>query len=362
VENQIFGAEKLVEIRAQIDLALEKFLSSNLSQISQISPDLADCAKALQDFALNSGKRFRPTFTIVAAIATGADPSEKLYKAAIALELIHVCALIHDDLMDGSDTRRGVPAIHKRFESIHLANSWKGKADNFGSGAAILIGDLALVLADKALHEAEISNNNFSQVSKIYDELKIELMAGQFLDVFEQTQSNNNLDRALKIATFKSGKYSVERPLHFGAALTTDQSHFGEFEHIFSEYGIPLGIAFQLRDDLLGVFGDPAITGKPVGDDIREGKRTALIALAMPALNPKEQDLLNSSLGRADLNEGQVKEIQALLINSGAVSEIESIIENQISLARDAISNPLLSENGKILLEIMIEKTTKRNY
>ena len=238
--------------------------------------------------------------------------------------------------MDGSDTRRGKPAMHKQF----------------GDAAAILIGDLALSWNEQALHQSGMQSD---ALNNIHDIMRTELMAGQFLDVYEQTQKSYSVERSLKIARYKSGKYSIERPLHYGAALASPKN-LETYLDIYSEYGLPLGEAFQLRDDLLGVFGDPAETGKPAGDDLREGKRTALIAYAYDRGDDATKNLIDQKLGTEDIY-GLADAIES----SGAPTHVEDLIEKLAEAALDAVERDELNSEAKTLLIEMVGVVTKRN-
>ena len=195
-----------------------------------------------------------------------------------ALELVQASALIHDDLMDRSDTRRGEPAVHRRFEARHTAGGWRGGAAAFGDSVAVLLGDLALVWSDELLHASGVAPEDLARARPVFDEMRTEVTVGQYLDLLTQATGDTSVELAGKVARYKSAKYTVERPLLFGAALAGAPP---ELSAAYSAFGLPLGEAFQLRDDVLGVFGDPSETGKPAGDDLREGKRTALVALAL---------------------------------------------------------------------------------
>lgn len=338
------------QLRAEINQALNRGLEELTLQLSEIDNQLLPVANALKDF-LAEGKRFRPIFALLGFMGTGKALSKEVYAAAAALEYLQASALIHDDLMDGSDTRRGKAAIHKQFEARHGAN--------FGAAAAILIGDLALSWNEQTLHNSGISTTEQVAINPIHDIMRTELMAGQFLDVLEQNQSTFSIERALKIARYKSGKYSIERPLHFGAALSLTAS-LPEYLNIYSEYGLPLGEAFQLRDDLLGIFGDPQQTGKPAGDDLREGKRTALIAYAYDRGDAKVKALLEAKLGKA-LNEQEILELTEAIAESGAVIHVEDLIEKLSESALDAIDRTEIAPPAKILLNEMVAIVTKRS-
>jgi geranylgeranyl diphosphate synthase type I len=259
--------------------------------------------------------------------------------------------------MDGSDTRRNKPAIHKAFQQYHQDSSYKGSSERFGSSSAILMGDLALVWADRLLVESGISGDEFLQVQSVFADMRDELMAGQYLDVLEGALATTSIDRSLKVARYKSGKYSIERPLHFGAALSGKK----ELMSTYSSFGLPLGEAFQLRDDLLGVFGDPEVTGKPAGDDLREGKRTVLIALTMQAVGKQERELLTDSLGDEGLDKTQILKLQEIISSSGAVAQVEKLITELRDRAISALRDSQVETSILSVLEEMATIATQRS-
>lgn len=323
------------QLRSGVNQALSAQLNQYCANISEIDEQLVPIANSLKEY-LSEGKRFRPIFVLIGYLGAHGNINDQVFAAASSLEFLQASALIHDDLMDGSDTRRGKPAMHKQF----------------GDAAAILIGDLALVWDEQALHGSGLQS---PAVNEIHDVMRTELMAGQFLDVYEQTQKSFSVERSLKIARFKSGKYSIERPLHYGAALASPHN-LDTFYSIYSEYGLPLGEAFQLRDDLLGVYGDPSETGKPAGDDLREGKRTALIAFAHDRGNQATKKLIEEKLGTEDIS-GLADAIQ----ESGAVTHVEDLIEKLAEAALDAIERDEINADAKPLLTQMVDVVTKRS-
>lgn len=338
------------DLKSGVDNALSSQVAEFCTHLIEIDEKLNLITESLTRY-LAEGKRFRPLFSLIGYLGTGSKISKEIYEAAASLEFLQACALIHDDLMDESDTRRGKPSIHKQFEAKY--------DQKFGAAAAILIGDLALAWSEQALHRSGISTDSQIAVNPIHDIMRTELMAGQFLDILEGTESTFSVERALKIARYKSGKYSIERPLHFGAAIALPDN-LNVFTEIYSDYGLPLGEAFQLRDDLLGVFGNPAETGKPAGDDLREGKRTALIAFAFDRGNEATKKLLSEKLG-TKLNEFEISQMRGAIDESGAVVHIEDLIEKLVEAALDAIEREELSAEGKILLTEMASLVTKRS-
>ncbi|MFM7451635.1 MAG: polyprenyl synthetase family protein [Actinomycetota bacterium] len=348
----------LSQLRAEIDKTLASFTVVRSAALVEIGPELVPVAVAMSDFITQGGKRFRPIFAYLGYLGSGAEAREEILRACTSLELVHVCALIHDDVMDGSDTRRNKPAIHKAFQQYHQDSSYKGSSERFGSSSAILMGDLALVWADRLLVESGISGDEFLQVQSVFADMRDELMAGQYLDVLEGALATTSIDRSLKVARYKSGKYSIERPLHFGAALAGKK----ELMSAYSSFGLPLGEAFQLRDDLLGVFGDPEVTGKPAGDDLREGKRTALIALTMQAVGKQERELLTSSLGNEGLDKTQIIKLQEIISSSGAVAQVEKLITELRDRAISALRDSQVETSILSVLEEMATMATQRSF
>src|SRR6476646_9297523 len=264
--------EALDPVADRVEQRIDALLVAEIERWNAVDPALVDPFCALREFVAAGGKRLRPAFCACGFVGAGGtidDPA--VIDAAAALELVHTFALVHDDIMDGSDFRRGRDAVHRRFARQHEDASWRGPARRFGDGMAILVGDFALVYADILLRGAP------ADAQAIFDELRVELCVGQSLDLVGTATARTDATTARRIATYKSGKYTVERPLQLGAALT---GRNGELGADLSAIGLPMGEAFQLRDDVLGAFGESEVTGKPVGDDLREGKPTPLLALA----------------------------------------------------------------------------------
>jgi geranylgeranyl diphosphate synthase type I len=314
---------------------------------------LADPLDALRDLVLAGGKRLRPAFCAAGFVAADGElDNELLTDAGAALELLHTFALVHDDVMDGSETRRGLEAVHRRFHNDHERAGWRGEARRFGEGMAILVGDFAFVLADVLLRSSGPS------VEPLWDELRLELCVGQSLDLSGAVRRSTDLALANRIARYKSAKYTVERPLHLGAALA---GRYGDLAAPLSAIGLPLGAAFQLRDDVLGVFGEAVITGKPVGDDLREGKPTPLLALAADAAAGLQIALLER-VGADDLDDTEIKELQELIITTGALQAVEHEIDRLVAEAHDAIAAAPISAHSSALLSELSDYVAWRDH
>ena len=347
-------------VRTEIRSALAQYLAGQRSYLTSIASELVPVCDALDEFLLDGGKRLRPLFAYAGVLASGAQPTPEIIRAISSLELLQACALIHDDLMDRSDTRRGKPAIHRHFENLHQSQAMNGLATQFGESAAVLLGDLALVWSDQMLNTSAIPTNSLLAAHRIHDEMRVELMAGQYLDVREAGENTYSAERSLRIARYKSGKYTIERPLHIGAVIGKPDAHAPLLDAL-SRYGLPLGEAFQLRDDLLGIFGDPAVTGKPAGDDLREGKRTVLIAMTLEALNESEKKELLSHLGRADISSAKVEELRALIVASGALEKVETLIEKLTQESLAAIEDPAIHPSAREFLTYIALSAVKRS-
>lgn len=345
-------------VRARVDAALRTFLVDATDELTAAGDDLVPVAEAAKDFVLDGGKRLRPAFCFWGALAAGAEDSEALVHAAASLELLQACALVHDDLIDHSATRRGRPAVHQRFAELHRRSGWSGDSADFGAAAAILLGDVLLAWSDAMLATSGLHDGALRRVRPIATAMRTEVMAGQYLDVLEQARGAITLDRALRVARLKAAKYTVERPLHLGAAIAKAGD---DVSVAFTAYGIPLGEAFQLRDDLLGVFGDPAVTGKPAGDDLREGKQTALIALTFERGSLDDRAVVTDALGRGDLSSAELEGLRAVITRCGAAGEVEAMIANRRHDAVAALSAVPLDRTARDeLIELAGAATYRR--
>lgn len=345
------------DLRDRVAKAVSQMIDSQTPTMLQVSPDLRVLTDYLSQM-MAGGKRLRPAFAYWGYRAAGGKDNFEIMQAATALEFLQACALIHDDLMDDSDTRRGNPSIHKKFEALHTQNQWQADAKQFGAGGAILLGDLCLSWADEMLMKSGFANAELKNAKNLYDLMRTELLSGQYLDLLEQAKSDADINNILQVITYKSAKYTIERPLHMGALLAgANESTI----NTLTSYGIPLGIAFQLRDDLLGVFGDAKITGKPAGDDLREGKHTVLVSIALKNLAADEASVLKNALGNKSLTETEILSLQDLLIKSGAVDKVEELISNNRTKALKALEDKSLDEQAVYVLANLAVAATERS-
>lgn len=323
---------------------MERFAGDRLTDAADLGPDAVDFARAAAA-TLDGGKRLRARFCLTgwrsvadangASAGSRATPGDDVVSAAGALEIFHAAALVHDDLIDNSDTRRGRPSAHRALEADHRGAGWTGPPAEFGRSAAILLGDLLVAWSDDLFEEGLRDAAHAGRARIEYARMRRDVTMGQYLDIAEEAAATSlpdgeHADRALRVATYKSARYSVQQPLLIGAALAgADAAQIDAL----ARFGLPVGLAFQLRDDVLGVFGDSAVTGKPSGDDLREGKRTLLIAYAREALPVGARRALDELLGDPALDDEQIAFLQRTIVDSGALARVEALI---VGYAADA--------------------------
>ena len=315
-------------VAARVDERIAHLFDVEIARWQRVDAAVVEPLESLRRLVDAGGKRLRPAFCHWAFVGAGGDADDpRVVDAGAAFELLHAFALVHDDVMDGSDTHRGTPTAHLAHADAHRAGSWRGEPRRFGEGVAILIGDLSHVYADMLLGDVP------ADAAAVWQELRLELNVGQYLDLVGTARRDRDRGAARRIARYKSGKYTIERPLHVGAALA---GRLADLQEPLSAYGDPLGEAFQLRDDVLGAFGDPAVTGKPVGQDLREGKPTPLLAVASERATDGRRGPLDR-VGDPALSDGDVATIQRVLVDTGALAEVEQLIDRLTAQAIEAI-------------------------
>lgn len=341
------------EIVGPIDTRLTDVLNAERSKWVSVDASLADPFDALEALIFSGGKRIRPAFFHWAHVGSGGNPhSDIAIDAAAAIEMLHAFALAHDDVMDHSSSRRGEPSIWQRFATFHDENALKGDARDFGEAVAILVGDLAHVIADSLIRDLS------PDVSEIWNELRLEVNIGQYLDVLSGVTRTFDQEGSRRILEYKTGRYSVQRPLHLGAALA---GRFNDFSVSFTNFGQPVGVAFQLRDDLLGVFGDELETGKPVGDDLREGKPTSLVAAAFERADQRQLEVLEL-IGSHDLSDSNIADIQTVIIETEAERVIEEEIRNLTDSALSELESASLDVKASSALRELALFVAYRTY
>jgi geranylgeranyl diphosphate synthase, type I len=363
--------------REAVSAEISAFLSEQSAVLDSVGPELVP-VHLMASQLLCGGKRIRPAFCVWGYVAAAGIPTEEelkpLLAAAGSLDVLHVSALIHDDLMDSSDLRRGRPAAHRQFEALHANAGWLGDSAAFGRAGAILLGDLLLMWSAQMLHGAGVDQSTLERALPIVEAMRTEVTCGQYLDMVAQAHPLRKrapaigslkptielaLDDASRVVEYKAARYTVQRPCQIGAALGggTDDLYFA-----LGAYGSPLGRAFQFRDDLLGVFGDPQVTGKPAGDDLREGKRTVLVAHAYAHAGDAGQKLLLQRLGDPALDDAGISELQQVIVESGARDTVESMINDYHERALKALHDTEITEEGRAGLTALADAAVRREF
>ena len=353
------------ELIGAVEGTLADFLSVQVGALDRVDPALGSFARTTRDLVLGGGKRLRPTFAYWGwrGVVGMDEPVESVLPAISALELMHTFALVHDDVMDGSATRRGAPTAHRIFAGQHAGDGRLGDPDQFGSSSAILVGDLCLVWADQLLARTPVSTTTMFAARACYDRMRIEAVAGQYLDVLGEAQPTAwSVERALLVARHKTASYTVQRPLQFGMSLAGPDDH-ADVDQAYHRYGEAVGEAFQLCDDLLGVYGDPAVTGKPAGDDLRTGKPTTLLMLARQLATPTQRAALApdpaGAVIPADGSGGPIIARMAQVIaDTGAPAQVEALIRKRVDEGLAALdAAPVHPEARAALTELAVTAT-----
>ncbi len=345
------------EVRDRVDAVLAAHVSRERALVATIGADAAVLCDAITQM-LSGGKRLRASLCYWSWRAHGGEAhgpgADAVIAVGAALELFQAAALFHDDVMDASDTRRGLPAAHRTFEARHREQGWSGEAARYGESAAILLGDLALVASESTFARAlsRLPARAATTARDVFDLMRTQVTVGQYLDVLAQAlpwgaDPVADEARAREVIRSKTARYSVEHPIVLGAALAgADDDQLDACRRL----GLPLGEAFQLRDDLLGIFGDPAVTGKPAGDDLREGKRTVVVARAMHAGDAATRHLLASRLGDRSMSTEDVAALAAAIEATGAPDDVEQLIAELAGTARSELDAAQLADPGADML------------
>ena len=368
--SEIVESEQKAYLSA-VEAAMADFFADQRTLLAAISPDALPLLNSIE--ALSSGgKRLRALLCYWGWRGAGGESilqtpiPEPSVQAGVAIELFQSAALIHDDIIDRSDTRRGAPSVHKRFEAQHVHNSWVGDTFNYGLTGGIIAGDLCLSWAEQMFSAIGEDALHGTEARNIFDTMRTEVMAGQYLDVLSEVipaeTPENALARAHRVIRYKSAKYSCEHPLVLGGALALKAraQHPDRLLAMYRDFGLPLGEGFQLRDDELGVFGEPDTTGKPAGDDIREGKRTVLVALTTQNISDADRTMLENALGDQELTPKRIAEIRELIVRSGALSHVENLIAHKAETV-DAVLKALpVSEPVRYALNAIADRALHR--
>lgn len=351
------------DVRARVDAALERFLDVQQCRFDELIQDdksrseWASVFAGLRNFLLG-GKRLRPAFCYWGWRGAGGDAREEgVVDAAASLELLHAFALVHDDIIDDSDTRRGLPSLHRQHADRHRRSGLRGSAEPFGASVALLLGDLCLGWFHEMLGASGMPVERLHAARELVSRGFTELITGQYLDLAEQSDPMHSVERASTVIQYKTAKYTIERPLHLGGVLAGAPP---ALLSAYSDYALPLGEAFQLRDDLLGAFGDPEITGKPASDDLRNRKATVLIATARQSASRIQCEEIDRMFAGPELSDDQISRLQAIIVDSGAMAACERRITDRARAATEVLQCMPVDDETRHVLADLVEAATQR--
>jgi geranylgeranyl diphosphate synthase, type I len=345
------GRIDTAEIREVVTDFLDDFLTEKRE--NAVSSQAERLPNLLAEF-ITGGKRIRPLLTVIGWVAAGGNGDRRpAVQVAASLEMFHAFTLIHDDIMDESDTRRGRRTAHRQLSGDRLGS----QAEHFGVSAAILLGDLAFAWSDEILHRAALTPVQFAAVLSLIGEMRNEVMLGQYLDLRGTGALTDDVEATLTVSRYKTAKYTVERPLHIGAALAGADPAVMD---ACTAYALPLGEAFQLRDDLLGVYGDVTSTGKSRLDDLRAGKNTTLVSLALRTAGPKQAARLRGLIGNPRLDEAEAEQVREVFAETGAKDTVEAMIENRYRQSVEALKGAPFAAEALFALQDLARTATRR--
>jgi geranylgeranyl diphosphate synthase type I len=349
--------DALVDLKSKIDKEIELFFDCKIKQVKdQKKPDeLLEMVENLRDFVLRSGKRIRPILFYCGYVIAGGKDKEKILRAASSIELIHSFLLIHDDIIDQDDFRHGGLSMHCEYRKKCKNEDSK----HFEISMAIIVGDLAYSFGCEVLSELDLSPDlKIKAINKI-NQIISNTAAGEAADVVLSVNSDFGVDKIIEMQKYKTAKYTIEGPLHLGAVLAGADN---EFLKSLSRFAIPLGVAFQIQDDIIGIFGDEKKIGKPVGSDIIEGKKTLLVAKALEVANEKQKNIILSALGNKEINFDDIEDVRKIIKETKSLEYSKIQTEKLIEFSKKHLEEIKASNECKEFLSSLADFIVKREY
>jgi len=341
----------LADFRDQLETRLQQWLTEKEAEAAAESGASRELTETLTRFVARDGKRIRPALLYYTYSACGGQSDEKVMPMAMSVELLHTYLLIHDDIMDHADVRRGEPAAHVIYTELHRDQGWQGSSEHFGESVAILLGDLAQTYSLELYSSVDLAPEVAGEFRQQFSVMCQEVVLGQYLEMTAGYREHLEEDELLRVLRMKSGRYSVERPVQLGYLLAGAPEATRQALEV---YGLQMGEAFQLQDDLLGMFGDAKTVGKPVGADLVEGKFTLVIHHAMRHLADTDRAVLQRALGNPNLDPDEMARVQGLIEASGARQKVQDMVEERLNQAREALATVSLAPDGAGFLEGLI--------
>lgn len=349
--------DRLADLKNKIDEESKLFFDNKIRRIKdQEKPDeLLEMVENLRDFILRSGKRIRPILFYCGYVIAGGKDKKEVLKTAISIELIHSYLLIHDDVIDQDDFRHGDLSMHCKYKK----NCENKNPKHFGISMAIIIGDLASTLGYEILTDSNFPLNLKTEAIKKLNQTVSNTITGEALDVILAEDSNVKIGKIIEMQKYKTAKYTIEGPLHLGAVLAGADD---EFLKSLSKFAIPLGVAFQIQDDIIGIFGDEKKIGKPVGSDIKEGKKTLLIAKAVREANDKQKEILTNLLGSAKISLKEIEEVRDIITKTGSLEYSQKIASELIKVSKKHLEEIEILPQHKEFLNDLADFIVKREH
>lgn len=340
----------LGDYKKRLDVYLKKYFDQKMVKARKTDPLAEEAVKMIADFTLAGGKRIRPALVYYSYLAAGGSDEEKIVETSMSIELTHAFLLIHDDIIDKDLKRHGISTIHERYKKIGQKISSRKDSIHFGNSMAMLAGDMAGAMANEIIFNSAFPPGIIVKALDKLQEIVYRIVPGEMLDVVLETRGKATEEEVLKMYEGKTSSYSFEGPLHLGTLLAGEFSQ--EFLQKYSAYAMPLGKAFQIRDDILGLFGDEKKTGKPVGSDIVEGKQTLLVIKALELGNKKQKSCLRQILGKKDLKDGEIEQFRKIIKDTRSLEYCRDLAEQFIKESLLALSEiAIKNEDARKFLE-----------
>jgi geranylgeranyl diphosphate synthase type I len=351
--------ELLKIYKKRLDAELKKYFSVKLQQARK-NDTLAEAAvKMIADFTLAAGKRIRPALVYYGYLACGGRDGKKIVEASMGIELTHSYLLIHDDIVDRDAMRHGIPTVHEKYKKIGRRISFRKNEEHFGNSMAILTGDMASAMANEIIFNSRFKPETILRALNKLQEIVYTIVPGEMLDVVMEMRGTTTEKEVLKMYEGKTSSYSFEGPLHLGCLLAGKKDE--EKLKNFSAYALPVGVAFQIRDDIIGLFGNEKKIGKPVGSDVIEGKQTLLVVKAKELGNKKQKEIIKKYLGKKDFKKQELEEFRQVIVESGALEYAENLADRLVAKALEALSKiDIKNQEAKMFLRGMAEYMVKR--
>lgn len=337
----------LVEFKKKVEPEMEAFFARVIAENRKIDENIADAISYARKITMSGGKRARAAFMYFGYIAAGGKEKEKIIKASVSIELIHSFLLMHDDIIDRDSLRHGIKTTHIYYGEIAKKYFKHKDADHFGNSMAIIVGDMMYAFGNQVLFESGFEPALIVNALHRLQGVVSRTVVGESQDILIENKGEATEQEILQMYENKTARYTIEGPLHLGAILARADE---KMMQSLSDYSIPAGIAFQIQDDILGVFGTVGKTGKPVGSDVRQGKQTILVAKALEKASRAQKEILKKCLGNSDLTEKDLDEFKKVIIETKSLEYAQKLAQDLIAEAKGKIEKVEMNEEAREFL------------